>query len=781
MRPSAALAVAAFFGAALRLSLLTPPGLPERTAPGDSTLYRDRHGRHLSERVGPLEHRQLPVRLADVSPNYIAALLAAEDRRFFSHGGIDLLSVARAMRDNAVSLRVVGGGSTLTQQLARLLYAEERWRMGRSAAPRSLWQKLIEAHLTLRLEHHNSKERILESFINRVPLGGGTLGLASAAERYFATGPSALSLGQAATLAALTKGPSYYDAFSHRDRLEARRDWVLRRMVAVGSVSSAQLERAKAEGLKLQGKPAVHHAPHAIALARRTKREARGIVDLTIDAELQGKTEQIVQEELARIYRRGARSAAVVVLETQSGDVLAAVGSGFEDNPIWGAFSAITAERQPGSALKPFLYATALESGHTAASIAADIEKPFSDTWGVYKPKNYDERYHGPVRYRAALAQSLNVAAVDVLSRVGLEPFYRKLDAFGLSTLERRPGHYGLGLTLGSAPVRLLDLANAYAALARGGVLDAWHIFADAPWRSPDRPRRVLGEREAYVVGDILSDSNARADQFGIDSVLSPPYWAAAKTGTSKGYRDTWTFGFSDRFVVGVWVGDPSGKPMQELSGSTGAGVIWRRVMDQLTQGRSSAPKAPSGLVRRRVCAVSGLLEGPHCEGGLEEWFRHEHVPDETCEIHQKPRLATTDGGVVPRGCAAPSTVSPVSLALYPSPFGGWAERSEKGRAYRVSSACEQRSGDRVHVELLSPSRRETLRLDSDLPASRQRLPLKAHVAGSTAPVTFLVDGEPLATVEPPYETTWPLTVGEHRVQARVGTSTSAAHIVRVY
>ncbi len=733
-----------------------------------------------------METRSWPVSLDAMSPHVIAAVLAAEDRRFQEHGGLDFRAIARAALHNARALRVEQGGSTLTQQLARLLAADRARSRGEPIPRRSFRQKLEEAHLALRLESALDKGTLLEAFLNRAPFGHGAVGIEAAARRYFDVSAASLSAARAAWLVALIRGPSYYDPFAHPERVSARTERILAAMREQGHLTAEQDSRARGEAVIPRRHALDRQNVHALALARREWDRRGGgqtpaELPLTIDARLEETIRKIVRDEAPKIYRRGARSSAVVVLDNREGSVLAAVGATFEENPLWGQFSAVTSKRQPGSALKPFLYAAALADGDTAASLAADIERPFPDTWGIYKPKNYDELYHGPVRYRAALAQSLNVAAVDVLSKVGLDRFYRTLEAFGITTLERRPEHYGLGLTLGSAPVMLIDLANAYAALARGGEWRPWTVLRTHEGLADlEAPRRVLDRETAFLIGDMLADGNARAEQFGIRSILTTPYWAAAKTGTSKGYRDNWTFGFSAEVTVGVWVGDPTGKPMHQISGVEGAGTIWRRVMDELTDGASRAPQPPGGLSRVRICSVSGQRIGPHCTGGLDEWFRPGHAPEEPCSFHRHARIDPSDGGLVPAECRVPEAQL-AHVTVYPSPYDAWAEESGAGRSARVSGRCASGSTEGATVKLLSPAPTEAIRLDPDVPLERQALTFRAKVEGTLAPVTFLVNGEPVAEVLPPYELIWPVRPGLHRVEARVSESArSSIHLVEV-
>lgn len=746
----------------------------------------DRHGRPLAMELSAMETRQVPVSLTDVSPHVVSALLAAEDRRFHRHGGIDLLATGRALRDNITQLRVVSGGSTLTQQLARLLHEDAARASGEAVPERSLGEKLVEARTALRLEYHHPKDVILTAFLNRAPFGNTATGIEAAARRYFNVSAKALTLAQSAFLVGLVRGPSFYNPFTHRERIDRRTARILERMATLGWVTEGQLNDALAEEVSPRRYSPGRRAVHAVALARTELAERREAVDerelpLTVDAALEDTIRQIMQDEAPRIYSRGARSSAVVVIDVASGEVRAAVGATFESNPHWGEFSAVTALRQPGSALKPFLYGEAIAGGDTPATLAADIEKPFPDTWGIYKPRNYDDLYHGPVRYRAALAQSLNVAAVDVLTRVGLERFFGTLERAGITTLERRPEHYGLGLVLGSAPVRLVDLTNAYAALARDGEWRPWTVLMGREARG--EPRQLFEPRVAFLVADMLADGNARAEQFGMRSVLTTPYWAAAKTGTSKGYRDNWTFGFSRDVAVGVWVGDPKGKPMQRISGVEGAGSIWRRTMNVLSGGVSKAPKPPTGLERVRVCSVSGERIGPHCEGGLDEWFVVGTAPGASCSYHRHVRVDPEDGGLIPDECRSPGEREVV--AVYPSPHDAWAEASGVGRSERVSAKCQARTQSAATVELLSPAPAESIAVDPDAPLEAQALTFRARVTGSTEPVTFWINGQPVSTVAPPYEWAWPIRPGQHTVQARLGAAAenarSETHHISVY
>jgi penicillin-binding protein 1C len=774
-----ALTLSAYAGLALLFWPVDAAFLADQS--GQSVDWRDRFERRLSEQVGPLGARSQPVTLAEVSPHFVNALLAAEDHRFFEHFGIDPRALWRAVWQNLRAHRVVSGGSTLTMQLARLLSSDEAVLAGDGLPSRSLWQKLREGRLALRLELSASKQQLLEAFVNRAPFGRGAIGVRAAAERVFGVGPDKLTLAQATYLAALTKGPSAFAATP--ERAVARQQHILGLMLARGAITQGQLERARQERLSFVTATAGEAAGlHAVDLARRVLVSAavpiRGRVTLSIDLELEREVGRILAEQIPSVYSRGGRSGAAVVLDNESGEVRALVGAAFADNPRWGQFNAAIAARQPGSALKPFLYAAALSQGYTAASLASDIDRPYPDTWGVYMPENYDERFHGPVRFRESLAQSLNVAAVDVLFKTGLDNAFRLLDAVGLKTLDRRPSYFGLGLALGSGAVRLIDLVNAYASLARGGVWRPWRLVRQAGTGPlpeslviPGRGQRVLDERVSYIISNILSDAGARTPQFGAHSILSTPYWTAVKTGTSKGFHDNWTVGYTREVTVGVWVGDPAGRPMRGVSGVEGAGHVWRRIMNYVTDRRSLPPDEPADIHHARICPVSGELAGPKCPGAKEELFVAGTEPRAACSFHRHVPIDPQNGLLVPDDCHL-DDAELRTVTVYPSPYDAWALAEERGISERPTPRCpraaaEARAGQ--SVRLVSPTANEALRIDADTPRQHQALWLAAEAPGWTGSVTFLVDDQPYRTVEAPYEVYWPLASGDHRFRARLG------------
>jgi penicillin-binding protein 1C len=757
---------------ALALIVSLRPVDPKRLKPSDfeSLHLYDRHGHPLGESLTAVETSAAWTPLDQLSPELAAAAVAAEDKRFYSHHGLDWLAIGRALITNLRARRTVSGASTLTQQVARMVLADEARTHDEPPPPRSLWQKLKEAHLALRLERSFSKRDILEAWLNRVPVGGVARGVTAGALRYFGVHPSVLSLEQAALLVGLPRGPTVLRPQHEPGAAKRRRNRVLHSMEAAGLLSHARAAQAQAAPIEAsepstQPMRARLGAWVAHELIDRG-RPVAGAVTSTIDEHLEAQITALIRAHIKPLRDRGVKSAAVVVIDHTTDELLALIGSADESDPRWGQVHAAFALRQPGSALKPFVYLSALEHGKTLASIAADVEQAFPDLHGTYLPTNYDRRYHGPVRYRDALAQSLNVAAVDVLRNVGVHAAADVLERAGISTISRQPEHYGLGLTLGSLDVQLLELTEAYAVLARGGLRRATRVIAGDPPPTGGTP--VFDPKQVFLIADALSDPSARAPQFGLSSVLHTPYWTAVKTGTSKGFRDNFCMGFSRRYTVGVWVGDPEGHPMQHVSGVAGAGPIWRGVMDLLHETEPSRrPEPPAGLVKRTICPLSGARPGANCPGTKEEWFVAGTEPDEECGMHQRVSLAKLDGLPVPPGCHVAATPEALTV-LWPSPFDAWAVEQGRGVPDAWTQACPLPPETETRPpKLLAPALHETVRIDPERPASQQQMLLLADAGKSRSPVQFLVDGKPVPTALGPHAALWTVTPGEHQIVAR--------------
>ena len=571
--------------------------------PSDSVLL-DRHGEPLHRlRTDAVARRGPWVALQDTSPALRTALVYSEDRRFYEHSGVDWRAVSAAAWANLWNHRT-RGASTITMQLTGLLDEDLR----RSSNGRSLLQKAGQSLSATRLETTWRKDQILEAYLNLVPYRGELVGIDALSRTLFGKAPHGLDQREAALTAALVRAPG-----ATAPQVARRACGLLRDMnPAAGSQVCDGLDSYTAMVLQSRLYPASEGvAPHA---ARQLLRGAPGTrMRSTLDASLQRLAVQTLQQQLRELQGRHVEDGAVLVLDNRSGDILAWVGSSGTLSQA-AEVDGVNALRQPGSTLKPFLYAQALaERRITAASLLEDSGTQIQTSGGLYIPQNYDHQFKGWVSARTALGASLNVPAVRTLVMVGPDAFQKQLVRLGLP-LKESGDFYGYSLALGSAEVTLLQLTNAYRALANGGQLGEVSLQPGA------RPvsRQVLDPRAAFLVSDMLSDPLARSRTFGSDSVLATRFWSAVKTGTSKDMRDNWAVGYSQAYTVGVWVGNASGAPMWDVSGTSGAAPVWATLLNHLHRKTPSLPPtAPPGLKRARVSfgPSAGL------EAAREEWF----------------------------------------------------------------------------------------------------------------------------------------------------------------
>ncbi|MBI5240764.1 MAG: penicillin-binding protein 1C [Elusimicrobia bacterium] len=603
---------------------LLAAAVPSAAASGRSVEISDRHGRVLRTFLSPDEALSRPAALEEVSPWLVLATLAAEDRRFFRHMGVDFEALARALWQNIKAGRAVSGGSTISAQLARAL----------NPRPRTWLGKLAEAWQTVALERRLDKKTILESYLNSVSYGGHLRGVQAASWSYFGIPARDLSLGQAALLAGIPKSPRRYEPRRHPEAAFSRQRRVLARMREWGWLDAPALALAGAERIALLPEDRGLRAPHFAEFVRgRGGAGAR----TTLDADLQEAFERLLADHLARLKQFRVSNGALLALDNATGEVLAWVGSAdYFDAEHQGAVDGVLALRQPGSALKPFAYGLAAARGLRASDLLEDEPAYFA---GGFAPKNYDERFHGPVRAREALACSYNIPAVRVAARLGVARLLEGLRGFGLESLRESPDHYGLGLVLGNGEVSLLELVNAYAALARGGAWMSWAVLKGEARSAP--ARRALDRESSFIITDILSDNAARASAFGLNSPFHTPFAFAAKTGTTKDYRDNWAVGFTPGWTVGVWVGNFDGKPMRRVSGISGAGPILHDAAAELERRFGSRPfQRPAGIREAEVCPESGDLPGPWCPARLREVFSRRFMPSQVCSLHQAPQAS---------------------------------------------------------------------------------------------------------------------------------------------
>jgi penicillin-binding protein 1C len=742
-------ALASFFAAAALAAWISrdlPPELLRSAAPG--LVLLDRAGLPLrSTRAADGSLRRW-VPLAEMDADVLAAFLAVEDRRFYRHPGVDVRALARAALTDLRARRVVAGGSTVTMQLVRLLRPSQRTWTGKGA--QVLW--------ALRLEHHLAKQAILEQYLNRVPLGQGAVGVEAAADLYFGRHATDLSLGQAALLAGLARAPSSDNPLVAPSRAAARRRAALARLTADGYATRRDSARAGAEPVLARGEGRGFRAAHFTTLVAQWQDRAGaapGAVQTSLDLPLQLALEAEVRHTVETLADRGANQAAAVVLDNATGEVLAWVGSPDFWADTAGQVDMVLSPRQPGSALKPFLYALAFDRGYTPATILPDIARVYQTASGPYRPRNYDRRFHGPVRAREALASSYNLPAVDLANSLGVGSLLHLLRAAGFSSLDRSAEYYGLGLSLGNGDVTLLELANGYRALAVGGLWRPWHWRATGPGEPVEPGRRVVSARAAALVLDILADPVARIPGFGVETPLDFPFPVAAKTGTSRHFTDNWAVGATGGFTVAVWVGNFSGRPMDGVSGVSGAGPLLHRAV-LLTSTRHAPGTLPTpaaaGAHPVTICRLSGLRATARCPAAVE-WFAPGTAPARRCDWHGAEGVAL------------------------PAEFAEWAQ--EQGVAERASVVAAPSAGDPAPVSghlfrILSPREGDVYRVPAGVEARYATVALRAAGSAPGHTLRWFVDGRPHAGER------WALAPGRHRIRAIDAAGDSAEVVVAV-
>jgi penicillin-binding protein 1C len=589
----------------------------------EAVTFTDRNGLDLGTVLASDASHAIAVPLARVSPAFLQAIVAAEDARFYAHGAVDVPALLRAAHQYAVYGEPRSGGSTIAMQLARLLHP----------SPSTIRGKLIQIAGAQRLAIRSSKAAILQAYVNRVPMGGNLYGVEAAARTYFGEPSSDLDLAQASLLASIPNDPSRLAPDVNWHALRLRQRYVLDRMVQLGDIDAAQARHALAETLQVRRHDyGIGDAAHALFFLYPHVPPGTGRVRTTIDRPLQRFVQAQTQDVVASLQAFHVTDAAALVVDNHTGAVVAYVGSPdyFSDEAL-GRNDGVQALRQPGSSLKPFTYELALERGAIrSTTILADVPAAYPIPGGkLYQPADYSGRFSGPVRVRYALANSLNVPAVEVLSALGVGPLLHRLHALGFTALNRSPSYYGLGLTLGSGEVTLWELVQGYVTMARAGSFVPLHLTGGSA------PPRQIGDPKTWLlIDDMLADPHARAASFGVHSVLEMPFWAAVKTGTSSDYRDTWTVGFTRDYTVGVWAGNFDGSAMRGVSGVTGAGPLWNRIMLHLHELHSSRPlPPPPGFVRVAICASTGHAPLPGCPAVVQEWV----LPHDLASV-ERPR-----------------------------------------------------------------------------------------------------------------------------------------------
>lgn len=730
-----------------------------------SLKITDRHGIVLREVLSAEGGRSTWLTYDQVPNTVVTAIVSAEDKRFFLHGGVDWLALGRAAWQNLLARRIVSGASTITQQVIK----------NRVGLPRTIPGKLREMALAIRLEHTLTKEDIFAQYINRVEFSNLAFGIEAAANVYFQKPAAHLSLAESVFLTGLIQAPSRFNPYRYLDRAQARQQALLGRLREHGRIDETTYRIARAEELRLAPKTAYFKAPHFCEMvlenlpaAPQNARPSPPSEEIrtTLDAYLQDAVEDIVRTRIDDLEDYHVTNAAVLVLNNHTGEILAYVGSkDFFDDEISGQVDGVRALRQPGSTLKPFTYQLALERSYTTATLLPDIPDYPAAPRSVL-PENYDRRFHGPVRLRQALACSYNVPAVRVLEAIGVETLYDRLHAYGMASLTELPDFYGPGLTLGNGEVTLWELTHAYSILARRGRDIAVRY---QPTASPPAERQQFSPYSSYLITHILADRQAAVPAFGEDTPLKLPFPTAVKTGTSKDYRDNWTVGYTADYTVGVWVGNFDATSMQRVSGISGAAPIYRDVMLHLY--RNATPfglldDPPPELVRLSICPVSGQPVNADCPHAMEEIFLTGTEPTEPCDIHRAYWVDSRNGLLTEPD--APFAVRKV-FVHFPAMYQSWARDmgypAPPSRVSPLSSTADLATPEQPpQIQIVHPNHGDVYAIDPVLRREFQTVRLSAVVPPGITNVTWYVDDEPWQDVEAPFDGEWPISAGTHRL-----------------
>jgi penicillin-binding protein 1C len=691
--------------------------IPEalKKPPAGTLTLLDCRGREIAEVASAEARTQFPVTLDQMGAWLPRITLALEDRRFFKHRGIDWRATAAAFARNLRSHHVVSGASTITQQLVKLATGHER---------RSWSRKLYETIIAWKLERRWSKQRILTEYLNRSSYGNRRIGPEAAARAYFDKPARDLTLSEAIFLAGLPQAPTRWNPWRHPEEANRKYGRSLARLAELGVVTGDQ-QLLLAQPPKIAHIDPPRRAPHFVDAVVARNSQLRGTVRTTLDLDLQTTVERLVRAHLSALNRHDITQAAVVVTENATGAVRAMVGS---ENYAVSQINGATQPRSCGSTLKPFVYLDAIDKRlFSASSLLPDTPDAIRNEYADYDPQNYAHHYFGPVRLREALGCSLNVPAVYVLSQLGARAAFYQLQKWGFNFPEGL-SDYGAGFVLGNAETRLVDLAAAYAGLARGGtVLRAKFLAAE------HQPIMRIASKEATaIVTDILCDNEARQKSFGLHSPLAFEQRVAAKTGTSSGFRDAWTAGFDKEHTVAVWAGNFDGRPMRDTFAVHAATPLWAAVIQELLRRDNPLDPPPESdkLTRRETCKTTGLLPSGFSNATINELFL---------------------SGTEPRENSSDYFASDGKLILADA-YARWCASSDNTIGAHVRS----------DFHITSPLPNARYQIDPVLPSSQQMVELTAACAGD---VEWFVNG---ARILPQSDGRffWQLAAGEWNVRA---------------
>ena len=752
--------------------------LPERLAESHSVVVEYRDGTAAHVFLAPDQRWRVPTRLDEVDPAYLHALLTLEDKRFWWHPGVDPLAVGRAAVTNVLRGRRVSGASTLTLQLVRVL--EPR--------PRTFTSKLIESFRAVQLELRLTKREILAAYLQFVPYGRNMEGVEAAALAYFGHRATHLSAAEMATLLAVPQNPNRrYPSPENAARLKEARDGVAQRLLderalplgpeGARVVPETLLAEVRATPVPPRLVPFAREAPHA-AVWLRAQRPGQSRLRTTLDTGAQRMVERMMRDAAPGLRTQGIHNGSAVVVDRERAEVVALVGSfDFFDTAHGGQLPGFATTRSPGSALKPLIYAMAIEQGLAGPDQrVADIPAAY----GTYAPRNFDGRFQGLVRLEDALSQSLNMPFVKLLQRIGVERFLGTLRLAGVTSLVPDPGHYGLSAAVGGIELTPLEVAGVYLALAENGRARPLKLLEEGQPRA--EAQVLFSPGAAWLTRRALSlkDRPDFPERRRLTGLPSQVHW---KTGTSFGHRDAWAAGSGPRHTAVVWTGNFDNTPSVHLVGAEASGPLLFDILEGLApreRGVDADAVAPSDLTRVEVCAWSGHLPTEACSQRRLAYAERSRVPTEPCPYHQQVEVDAVTGLAVSPACRAGRRTESRVFLTWPASIRRWLTDQHRllPQPPDFAPGCEP-GGARKAPEIVSPGAGQVTLLLPGVAAEQQEVPLEAEVEGDRE-LSWFVDGTFLASARADERVWWAPSEGDHEILVSDDRGLSARRILKV-
>jgi len=758
-----------------------------RLQPFGTVKVWDKNGTLLFESDNGVGRKET-VSFEEIPPNFINAVVAAEDDTFWSNPGVDFSAILRSGYQFLASGKVLSGASTVTQQVARASIIAPR-----ASAPRTVSRKIREILTALFLTIRYPKNEILRLYCSDMYFGKMSYGINSAARSYFDKNSTNLSLSETTFLAGKLAYPDSDDT-----KAQERQRYVLDRMVEMGFITISQRNDALNETLVFRDGTEKLLAPHFIQhVLDEYKNMGISVTDgvniyTSLDYQLFAESERIAQRHIGNLSdEHHMTNAAIVILNNRTGEILSMVGGvNYGNEKYSGSVNMATALRQPGSALKPITYAAAFTKGYTPATLLFDVKKVFITRKGEgYAPNNYDGRFHGLVLAREALASSFNVPAVEMLEKVGIEPFLKTAQDLGITTLTETD-RYDLSLTLGGGEVTLLDLTNAYASFGREGEFIPVHAIVKITsdngktiyeYKKPS-PKIALGEKSrqvAYLISDILSDPKARIPSFGEKNPLVLKWPAAVKTGTTTDWHDIWTIGYTPSFSVGVWAGNNDNAPMVSISGIEGAAPIWNETMTELLKTRPQEDFVrPLGISDALICKLSGLADDGLCPEKITEHFIEGTKPQGISSLHKTVSIDVRNGLLAGENCDG-KYVENRLMVDYPAETHSWALAENMPlipATYSPYCPSEAHSKEEPYLTIINPREKAVFETAPKLVAN-EALQCEVSFSASIESVVWHLGDVVLDESKiPPFTYALTLKTGEYILKA-VGMTTSGEKV----